>query len=166
MNVSGAGRCPAQWRSLIAICFALAVTLSCARRDPESDAAAVRQQIGRYTAAVDAADISLASQVWQTSSDVSFIWPLGHNHGWEEVKKVYEFFGTNFTDRKLVARDIAVHVVGDAAWVEFYWHFTAKQRSNGAPVQTDGRESQVYSRVDGNRWVLVHAHYSGMPVTP
>jgi hypothetical protein len=65
------------------------------------------------------------------------------------VKKVYDFFGASFTDRKLTARDIAVDVHGDSAYVEFYWHYSAKQKSDGKDVQTDGRESQMYRRVDG-----------------
>ena len=91
---------------------------------------------------------------------------MGHSHGWEEVKKIYDFFGASFTDRKLTARNIAVDVQGDAAYVEFYWHYSAKQKSDGKNVQTDGRESQMYRRVEGGRWALVHVHYSAMPVTP
>jgi hypothetical protein len=56
---------------------------------------------------------------------------MGHSHGWEEVKKVYDIFGASFTDRKLTARDIAVDVHEDSAYVEFYWHYSAKQKSDG-----------------------------------
>ena len=38
----------------------------------------------------------------------------------------------------------------------------ATQRKDGAHLQTDGRETQIYRRVR-NRWALVHAHYSEMP---
>src|ERR1700758_544108 len=62
---------------------------------------AIRQQIARYTAALDAADIDLASQVWRTSAEVSFIHPAGYAHGWEEVKEIYKFFGSSFSERKL-----------------------------------------------------------------
>lgn len=151
------------------LCFLPAFTVSCGRenaRDVQADTEAVRQQIAKYTAALDAADTAIASRVWLTSPDISFISPAGHQHGWEEVKGVYEYFGAAFSERKLTARDVSVHVNGDAAWAEFYWHFTAKQRSDGSMVETDGRETQVYRLVDGNRWALVHAHYSGMPVIP
>jgi ketosteroid isomerase-like protein len=67
-----------------------------------------------------------------------------------------------FSKRKLTPRDIKVHVYGDAAWPEFYWHFTATQNKDGAEVQSDGRETQIYRKA-GNRWVLVHVHYSAMP---
>ena|SRR2546422_6166387 len=60
--------------------LAIALTASCsASRDKADDAKAatdvIRQQIDKYTAALDAADIDLASQVWRTSADVSFIHP-------------------------------------------------------------------------------------------
>lgn len=152
------------------LCFAITFTLSCvAFRDNAGDARAakdaIRQQIAKYTAAVDAADIDLASQVWLTSPDVSFIHPAGHAHGWEEVKEIYKFFGSFFSERKLTVRDVSVHVNGETAWAEFYWHFVAKQSKDGSTVQTDGRETQIYDKV-ANRWQLVHVHYSGQAMAP
>ena len=76
------------------------------------------------------------------------IWRLGRYalRPATEWKGIYQFFGSAFADRKLVARDIAVHVNGNTAWVEFYWHYTATQAKDGANVETDGRESQVYRK--------------------
>ena len=68
-----------------------------------------------------------------------------------------------FSERNLIVRDVTIHVDGDAAWAEFYWHFDAKLRSNGSPVTTDGRETQIYRKDNSRGWVLVHVHYSGMP---
>jgi ketosteroid isomerase-like protein len=152
------------------LCWAVAITLSCAapgNKAGDSKAAeeAIRQQIAKYTVALDAADIELASQVWLTSPQVSFIHPGGHGHGWEEVKGIYSFFGSTFSERKLTARDVSVHVNGDSAWAEFYWHFVAKQSKDGVSIQTDGRETQVYNKA-GDRWQLVHVHYSGPAMTP
>jgi ketosteroid isomerase-like protein len=152
------------------LCFAIVFTLSCAAsRDKAADAKAateaIRQQVAKYTAALDATDIDLVSQVWRTSADVSFIHPGGHAHGWEEVKEIYSFFGSSFSQRKLTVRDISVHVNGETAWAEFYWHFVAKQSKDGSPVQTDGRETQIYEKA-GDRWQLVHVHYSGPPMAP
>ena len=152
------------------LCLALAFTLSCGAGggkpgDAKAAEDAIRQQIAKYTAALDAADIDLASQVWLTSPEVSVIHPGGHAHGWEEVKGVYQFFGSSFSERKLTARDVSVHVNGDTAWAEFYWHFVAKQSKDGSAVQTDGRETQIYNKV-GNRWQLVHVHYSGPAMAP
>jgi ketosteroid isomerase-like protein len=156
----------------VLLCVLSAFSMACGGRaqsvgDAKADDDAVRQQVTKYTQALDAADTGIARQVWLTTPEASFISPMGHSHGWEEVKKVYDFFGASFTYRKLTARDIAVDVHGDSAYVEFYWHYSAKQKSDGKDVQTDGRESQMYRRVDGGgRWALVHVHYSGMPVTP
>ena len=154
---------------LFECCLAIAITVSCAppvflAADTKTAADAIRQQIAKYTAALDAADINLASQVWRTSSDVSFIHPAGHAHGWEEIKQFYGFFGTAFSERKLTVRDVSIHVNGNGAWVEFYWHFVGKQRNDGAPVETDGRETQVYNKT-GSRWQLVHVHYSSPAMT-
>jgi ketosteroid isomerase-like protein len=148
----------------------LAFTPSCAPTgdktgDLKAAQDAVRQQITKYTAALDAADIDLASQVWLNSPEVTFIHPGGHAHGWEEVKGIYQFFGSAFSERKLTARDVSVHVNGDTAWAEFYWHFVAKQNKDGSAVQTDGRETQIYEKV-GSRWQLVHVHYSGPAAAP
>jgi len=126
----------------------------------------IKQLIAQYATAAEGVDFELASQVWSNTPDVSFIHPRGHEHGWEEVKRNFyqNTMEAPFSERKLTVRDIAVHVYGDSAWAEFYWHFAAKLRSNGSSVQTDGRETQIYRKLDTGRWALVHVHYSGMPV--
>lgn len=129
---------------------------------PEPDFARIKQLIANYAAAADAADVKLAAQVWDSSPEVSFIHPLGHAHGWNEVKGFYtDILGGMFSDRKLTPRDIHVHVYGDFAWSEFDWHFTATQKKDGARVQSDGRETQIYRKA-GDDWVLVPVHYSAM----
>src|SRR6185295_10474666 len=132
---------------VLILCFAAGFTGACAapgdKADGKAAADAIRQQIAKYTAAVDAADAGMASQVWRTSSDISFIHPVGHARGWEEVKKVYSLFGTLFSERKLTIRDVSVHVNGEAAWAEFYWHFAAKQSKDGSTYESDGRETQI-----------------------
>jgi len=147
----------------VRLAFTLLLILPCWSQSPPDR---IRQLITNYAAAVDAADIKLAAQVWDTSPEVTFIHPLGEAHGWTEVQTfLTDIMGAMFTDRKLTLRDIKVHVYGEAAWSEFNWHFTATQRKDGAVVQTDGRETQIY-RKRGGRWVLVHVHYSEMPPKP
>jgi ketosteroid isomerase-like protein len=135
-----------------------------------TDEEAIKALQQKYAAAVNAepVDIQLASQVWSNSPEVSFIHPLGHEHGWEQIKKnFYEgIMEALFSERELTIRDVNLHVYGDSAWSEFNWHFVAKLRKTGSTVETNGRETQIYRKVDGHRWVLVHVHYSPMPASP
>jgi Xaa-Pro aminopeptidase len=124
----------------------------------------IKSLIVKYARSVSDADTDLATQVWWDSPEASFIHPLGHEHGFEQIKEdVYKkLMGGMFSERKLSAHDIAVQVLGDAAVAEFYWDFAAKLRKDGSPVTTHGRETQVYRKMaDG--WRLVHVHYSAMP---
>jgi len=126
----------------------------------------IKSLIAKYAKSIDAADSNLASQIWWNSPEASFIHPLGHEHGFEQIKEnVYtRLMGGMFSERKLAAHDITVQVFGDAAIAEFYWDFVAKLRKDGSLVTTHGRETQVYRRMSDG-WRLVHVHYSGMPVS-
>ena len=134
------------------------LAVSCSR--PADDERRIREQVANYTKALDTGDLGLAARVWWDTKDVSAITPMGHSHGWDEVKGMYRFFAENFTDRHLQARDIAVHLMGDTAWVEYNWHFDAKIKANGIEIHSDGRESEVFRKIDGD-WRIVHIHYSG-----
>ena len=155
-------------RSCVALAGLCAVVLglpSFVRAQNTSDAE-VRKKVFQYAQSIDAADTSLAAQVWLDSPDVSFIHPLGHEHGFDQVKQnVYKhLMGDTFSERNLSPRDISVHIFRDCAWVEFYWDFAAKFRKGGSPITTHGRETQVYWKTKEG-WRLVHVHYSGMPAT-
>jgi Xaa-Pro aminopeptidase len=133
---------------------------------PESpaDSSVIRDLIAKYAKSVDDADVALAAEVWLDSPDVSFIHPLGHEHGFDQIKEdVYKrLMGDTFSERKLSVHDVSVHVYGEAAIAEFYWDFAAKFRKDGTPITTHGRETQLYHKMQG-KWRLVHVHYSGMP---
>ena len=133
---------------------------------PSSDQSAIRSLINTYAKSVDAADTALASTVWASTPEVSFIHPRGHERGWDAIKtNLYEkTMGQTFSERRLSVKDVVISSYGDTAWAEFYWDFAAKLRADGSPVATHGRETQVYRKIDG-AWRLVHVHYSGMPVT-
>lgn len=137
-----------------------------AAKDSQADVKAIQDLVAKYAKSIDDADTTLAAKIWANSAEVSFIHPRGHEHGWKEVKEnVYEkLMGQTFSERKLTVKNVEVNVFGDCAVAVFYWKFDAKLRSNGASLQTRGRETQVYRK--GERgWALVHVHYSGMPVT-
>jgi Xaa-Pro aminopeptidase len=135
--------------------------------DSERVTEEIKNLIAKYAKAVDDVDTNLASEVWWNSPEVSFIHPLGHEHGFEQIKEnVYKkLMGGMFSERSLSVHDVAVDVLGDCAVAEFYWDFVAKLRKDGSPVTTHGRETQVY-RKTSDGWRLAHVHYSGMPVAP
>jgi ketosteroid isomerase-like protein len=136
-------------------------------REAAAELDAIQGTIARYAKSVDDADTTLAREIWWDSPEVSFIHPLGHEHGFEQIKRnIYErLMGETFSERQLTPRDITIHVFGDAAWAEFYWDFTAKFRKDGRSITTHGRETQIYRKIEG-RWRITHVHYSGMPTTP
>jgi ketosteroid isomerase-like protein len=144
-----------------------AETASAVPKGGRDATAEIKELIMKYAAAVNAepVDIGLASQVWSNSSEVSLIFPGGEERGWEQIKRdFYEDIMEKFlSERKLTPHDIRVHAYGDSAWAEFSWNFVAKSRKDGSGVATSGRETQIYRKVGGNRWVLVHVHYSAMP---
>jgi ketosteroid isomerase-like protein len=136
----------------------------------ESDAQAIKDLISKYAAAANAepVDINLASHVWLNSPEDSLIFPLGEEHGWEQIQRNFyqNTLQAYFSDRKLTITEIAVHPYGDSAWAEFHWHFLAKSRRSGSPVETTGVETQIYRKLDSGRWALVHVHYSTAPGSP
>jgi Xaa-Pro aminopeptidase len=139
---------------------------SAASNDQNSDVSQIKALVAKYAESVDGVDTNLAAQVWWDSPEVSFIHPLGHDHGFEQIKAdIYEkLMGGLFSERHLSPRDITVHLYGDSAVVEFYWDFAAKMKKDNSSVATHGRETQIYERKE-NAWRLVHVHYSEMPRT-
>jgi ketosteroid isomerase-like protein len=130
----------------------------------QSADAEIRLLIAAYARSINTADTKLAREIWSTLPDVSFIHPQGHEHGLDQIQQnVYtRLMGEAFSERKLTPKQISVHAYTDSAWAEFYWDFAAKLRKDGSPVETHGRETQIYRKEQG-RWRLVHVHYSGMP---
>jgi hypothetical protein len=130
--------------------------------------AKIRAMVDTYMQSVDDADPKLGGTVWLTTPDASFIEPLGHERGWDQIADVIygRLMGQTFMKRTLKnVGNVTIHVYGDAAVVEFDWDFVATLRSDGkTEVHTTGRESQFYVNLPGQGWRLVHVHYSGPPV--
>lgn len=112
---------------------------------PEADN--IRRLIAEYAKAFDTADLAIVKRIWSNSPDVSFIHPMGHERGFDQVSRnvFRKLMGETFSERKISIKDVSIHIYGDTAWAEFYWEFAAKFRKDG-------------------QWRLVHVHYSGMPV--
>jgi ketosteroid isomerase-like protein len=128
---------------------------------PAHDVEEIHHLIERYTKAVDTIDLNLLSQIWSHSPEVSFIYPLGEEHGFDAIEQhVFEnVMGSMFSTRDLETHGAAVHVNGNAAWSEFRWVFRATVRKDGSAVTTNGVETQIYRKQAG-KWCLVHVHYS------
>ena len=144
------------------LCLIPACAVAQTETGPTSDAAAIHKLIDQYTKAVDTVDLKLLSEIWSHSPEVSFIYPLGEEHGFESIEQhVFQnTMGGMFSARDLKTHGATIHVNGEAAWSEFHWVFHATMRKDGSSVTTHGVETQVYRKESGN-WHLVHVHYSG-----
>ena len=120
--------------------------------------------VSLYTQSIDQADTILASKIWSPTAEISFINPRGTEYGWNGIKNIYKMFHDNFSARKLSFYDLKFSYYGVVSWVTFSWIFDATLKLNGTPVQTKGRETQIWRKIN-YEWRLVHVHYSGMPVT-
>jgi len=132
-----------------------------AQASTRRDTAAIHHLIEQYATAVDTVDPNLLSQIWSHSPGVSFIYPLGEEHGFDAIQKnvFQDVMGGMFSSRHLEVRDVAIHVSGGSAWSEFHWIFHATMRKDGSVVTTHGVETQIYRKESG-MWRLVHVYYS------
>src|SRR5271168_1395151 len=150
-------------RILLTAILCVMPALSAAQTDTgrQRDVAAIRELIEQYTNAVDTVDPNLLSQIWSHAPEVSFIYPLGEEHGFDAIERqVFQnIMGGMFSARDLKTRGAEVHVNGNAGWSEFHWTFHATVRKDGSTVTTHGVETQIYRRESG-KWRLVHVHYS------
>lgn len=150
-------------RILIAAAALLFPAYACCQVDAAAAAAdnlAIHHLLDQYAQAVDTVDLKLLAQIWSHSADVSFIYPLGEEHGFDGIEKnIFEkVMGGMFSARDLKTRDVMIYVDGDSAWSEFRWDFHATLRKDGSAVTTHGVETQDYRKESG-AWRLVHVHY-------
>ena len=150
-------------RILLPVVLLLASICANVRADtgPAPDVKAIHHLIEQYLQAVDQVDLNLLSQIWSHSSEASFIYPLGEEHGYGAIEQhvFRNVMGGMFSMRDLQTRGVTVHVTGKAGWSEFHWTFHATMRKDGSAVTTKGVETQIY-RKEAGRWRLVHVHYS------
>jgi ketosteroid isomerase-like protein len=128
---------------------------------PAAGVSEIHHLIDQYANAVDTVDLNLLSRIWSHSPEVSFIYPLGEEHGFDAIEQhvFHNAMGGMFTARDLEPQAVAIHVDGNAAWSEFHWVFRATMRKDGSAVTTHGIETQIYRKESGE-WRLVHVHYS------
>lgn len=135
-----------------------------------SDATAtaeIRAVLDKYVQAVKSSDENLLRDLWAQLENVSYVNPMQRLHSWVELQGFWQGFLKNaFTQRELKLSNLAIHPVGDVAWVVFDWEFSGMQ-TNGKPSRSRGWETQEYRRTDRG-WRISHAHYSvpAMPPPP
>jgi len=120
--------------------------------------------LDRYAQSIGAADSLLAKKFWSQDTEVSFIHPMGNEYGWNGIRNIYAMFANSFSRRRLRYSDEHWTNYNEFAWVNFNWVFDATFSSNNKDIQTKGRETQFWKKVNG-KWKLVHVHYSAMPLT-
>ena len=153
-----------KWTTAIVVVNLSLLLPACNRAaDIDQENKSVQRVFENYLESVRTADLTLASQVWSQSQDVSAVTPLGRFKGWEGVRDglYINFLQKAFAERSLRPDNLAITVSGNTAWAVFDWTFTAKL-ANGQPISSKGWESHVYQKIDG-RWVIVHLHYSVPP---
>jgi len=119
---------------------------------PAADVSAIHRLIDQYAKAVDTVDLNLLSQIWSDSPEVSFIYPLGEERGFDVIEQhVFQnVMGGMFTVRDLEPQDVAIHVNGNAAWSEFHWVFHATMRKDGSAVTTHASKPRFIAKKLGN----------------
>lgn len=151
-----------RWIGIIApvLVFAFPHLAVVAQHDTSGDRADIEQVFEKYLQSLNAADVSLASQVWWQSPDVLVVTPVGRFRGWDGVQEIYAMTEQQFSDRNVQASNVSIVVAGDAAWLVYDFVFTAKR--NRQPFTSKGWESHGYLRTpDG--WRIAHLHYSVPP---
>jgi len=157
--------------SIARVALALLVSTSLAgcqapSANVQQDESAVRQVFENYLKSVNAADLSLGSDIWMQGPDIVAVTPFGRFQGWDQVREeVYvKFLQQSLTGRDLRPGNVSIHTLGDSAWLEFDWAFKGKM-ATGESVESKGWESHVYQRTDKG-WKIVHLHYSVPPPPP
>jgi ketosteroid isomerase-like protein len=147
-----------------AILILLVPGITSAAQGTAGDEDQIRVILQKYATSVDNADVALASEIWSHDPAVTFIFPLGTAHGFQQIAdEVYIGAMRNmFSKRELILHQPVIHVYADAAWSEMTWTFHATKK-DGSPITSQGRETQVYHKEKG-AWRVVHVHYSGPPI--
>ncbi len=120
--------------------------------------------VAQYAQSINQADTTLALKIWAPTDEISFFNPGGTEYGWKGIRNIYKMFHDNFSNRKLNFYDVKFAYYGNVSWLTFFWTFDGTLKINNNTVQTKGRETQIWKKVN-YEWRLVHVHYSGLPAT-
>lgn len=145
--------------------FLLTLSSAFAQNMPATaDQAAIKNIISEYAKSINMADAEMGSKLFLNSDRMSFVFPKGYTKGWESTKNnFYGYFAKAFNKRELTIYNENIQVYDNMAVAVFYWKFNAIKSVDNTPQEEgEGRETQVFSKIDG-QWKIVHVHYSEMP---
>jgi ketosteroid isomerase-like protein len=99
--------------------------------------------------------------IWSENDPVTVLGAWKSANGQEEVRELFRFLETRFSDCRSYSYDLmAADVVGDMAYTVGYEHTQASV--NGEPRRYTLRATQVYRREDGE-WKVAHRHADEVP---
>jgi len=137
-------------KALALLIFIIILSTACGS---ESDA--LHKLVEDYTQSVNRLDLNLAQSIWSQIDDVSFIYPRGHQKGWEEIRQSF-YLGamSNFSKRDLRIKNLSIRLIDEnSAWGDFYWDFSAIFK-DGKRIKTEGRETQIWKKAAGKSFMF------------
>src|SRR5579863_7863427 len=106
-------------RILTAALVLLLSTCACGQAgiSASADSTAIHDLLAQYAKAVNSVDLKLLAEIWSHSPDVSFIYPLGEEHGFDAIEQhiFQNVMGDKFSARDLKVHDVAIYVNGASA---------------------------------------------------
>jgi len=106
------------WATLIVVVNVSLLLPACNRAaDVDQEKKNVQQVFQKYLESVRTADVTLASQVWSHSQDISAVTPMGRFKGWDGVRDglYINFLQKAFAERSLRPDNLVITVSGNAA---------------------------------------------------
>lgn len=118
----------------------------------------LEKAVSRWSESLDKNDMDLLASCVSKTEDLEFFISGNRVVGWSAISKRYQQI---FQEQRIVrfaVDNISTHLSGNVGWVSFDWHMETLT-PEGAIMLSDGVETQVYRKIEGD-WLLVLAHSS------
>jgi hypothetical protein len=125
------------------LCLISACAVAQTDTGPAPDVETIHTLINQYTKAVDTVDLKLLSQIWSHSPEISFIYPLGEEHGFDAIEKhVFQnVMGGMFSVRDLETNGVASRCTA-ASNRGRHWFQGRISNASGSAARNDGTQKQ------------------------
>ena len=151
---------PAWWILAGAVALSAAALSACS--DARADADAIKNLVGRETAAINGKDLHALSEIWSQDKTILLfdVPPPGRFQGWDQIGRLWKDFFDRVSDIHLAVEAVQADAEGSLGYATYDWSITG--RLGDYPLQDRGQATAIYRKEDG-KWRLVHAHYSPVP---